>query len=1641
MAQRTIKVIFLPKEGFQQERARSALEKDGIVFLGNVGVGGYTARIPSQDFEKWKKQMAVFGYRTTTEDENGENIPEEGYPFNPARGGHAEKDSGDSGPQEQDQEEQDYQNEFFDEETGELVSDSKYVQKQQSKQPRNSRKREYDAANYHDAGAISSRDGNTQDDDEEYVGDGETEDPRPRSDRSSRKKRRKQKKEEGEDIEKHDEWEGVGIEREDGDAEKQVDGQQQAKKERHMIEEQKKHQSQHPSKSTVDNVLWLLDQVYYSERYTDDKYEYCHVIFPEELLHFIPNPMLGRLLTEDEWRSIGIMQSAGWVHYMCHAPEPNIFLFQREKNYQQKYTRPQEQEDAEDQGNNQKDDDGVPTDQDEADDVAENEAEESEADGEAEVDAWDQEEDDETQSEAKQHGDDSFEDISVSTTPAKTPRRKAAVEAKQQLEADNEADNIFPQQPQQSELKSIQVQEVSCRSTEFKGYAKCRACIRENGDTCRFKNFRAFRMVGGMLIYGQPFFLAADPGDHAPSDEHTATPELLAPLIPQRTTDQHLRYFFKITANAFQNLIGREYDFLSRQPVKYCRPPTSGVRQSCDVCQTSIFNASYMCSLCGTVLCTDCFDGWNEGEPQKPGGVAINMCQYWRKHGKDQMIVVYQLAMEKVKAGLEDAKKWMVAQETPAPSTLPSSNVLQNLEEPLPFDIFAESGHYLRLNVESASILEFQPRWRNGEIVVVEGLLARIRVDWSPQFFLEKHRDDYLADVVPCKTGEIAPMSVGRFIKRFLDAKKRRFCPCTDYEAKLDEDHSADFLRVLPFKPYAHPRGDWNMPSRLPPHFGSPDLGPKMYISYGSDDGENGTTNLHLEMADTVNVMAYASDPPRPTGDSSTAEEPVRPAAAVWDIYAYKDLPAIRVFLKKYAEEQNLGYDEPVHDQRFYLNSTLRERLWREHGVRGWRVYQNPGDAVYVPAGCAHQVCNYRDAIKAAMNFVSPESVEKCEGLTHEFRLFGHTHRKKCVLPVKTIFWHAWWSCQADLKSWEKLGVEDKDKRIGPDEGKAKGTSKRKFGVEVQTGTSIDVTSSVSSMTRSVTSADASFTEDQQRPGGRPRREKAGNTCYAENTVDLDGKPIQPKRKVRKEKPKAAAHGEHHLQNEGGVNAAHVVNILETESNFLNTKPTSGSAFQDGMGVSAPKIEATMEALKSTDSKLADSAASPGAPSNCLLPIQGGTPLTAATSRAEREGSDSVALSFEEGRQDDVAVTCALESVGSPEERSLESANVLSPAPRSRSHLTEDVDDKPVPTPIRGGRGHESRAGSLPSGGNESGRKSSPTTLFPKPQQMAEDSGVRGGAAIDGDRVRVSSGNGIESAPGDLMAGGHELDVDVVMQDENGEMREDCGDAGEFNGGKDEEDGVEQEGNMDVGDPSSRAVEDVEMDEANACDKAEEDVEDYVESSVSSDFSIAYTEELDDTEDWRADEDWEAEDSCTAQELFHNFSSHSWRDADCTKTDGDMFWGYYEDRYVADQPVGLASGSNRTSQSPPSIVAQPKPGEIYPLKYMMPSFPGPETAHPTVIRPSTPMTRGGREHVCVRVFGASTKWLYGCSEEGRMRECELKYQKLKEYVESRDEPEEEEVDEEEAEAEYDDDEEEDGGEEEEDEQEDEGDEE
>lgn len=68
------------------------------------------------------------------------------------------------------------------------------------------------------------------------------------------------------------------------------------------------------------------NQIQYSEKYWDSVYEYRHVILPPDVAKLVPQ---NRLLSELEWRSLGVQQSRGWVHYTIHRPEPHILLFRR----------------------------------------------------------------------------------------------------------------------------------------------------------------------------------------------------------------------------------------------------------------------------------------------------------------------------------------------------------------------------------------------------------------------------------------------------------------------------------------------------------------------------------------------------------------------------------------------------------------------------------------------------------------------------------------------------------------------------------------------------------------------------------------------------------------------------------------------------------------------------------------------------------------------------------------------------------------------------------------------------------------------------------------------------------------------------------------------------------------------------------------------------------------------------------------------------------------------------------------------------------------------------------------------------------------------------------------------------------------
>ncbi|QRV72004.1 JmjC domain, hydroxylase [Ceratobasidium sp. AG-Ba] len=312
---------------------------------------------------------------------------------------------------------------------------------------------------------------------------------------------------------------------------------------------------------------------------------------------------------------------------------------------------------------------------------------------------------------------------------------------------------------------------------------------------------------------------------------------------------------------------------------------------------------------------------------------------------------------------------------------------------------------------------KFKPLWATGQAMVVQGLLDSFKIDWTPEYFIDRYGGQECF-VVDCKTDKSTLSSVEEFFSQFGDPDRGdEILKLKDWPAQADfrddfPDLFKDFMNALPIPNYTRRDGILNVASHFATNAIAPDLGPKMYNAFASNEGPGGqgSTRLHMDMADAVNIMMYANN----CKDG-------KPGTAVWDIFQAADADKIRDYLRRHFDSKTTKYRDPIHSQMFYLDSDHRRRLFEEEGVYSWRIYQRPGEAVFIPAGCAHQVCNLADCIKVAIDFVSLENIDRCEKLTAEFRNENDTFTwKEDVLQLRTMMMYAWHSATQLRRAWEE---------------------------------------------------------------------------------------------------------------------------------------------------------------------------------------------------------------------------------------------------------------------------------------------------------------------------------------------------------------------------------------------------------------------------------------------------------------------------------------------------------------------------------------------------------------------------------------------------------------------------------------------
>ncbi len=339
----------------------------------------------------------------------------------------------------------------------------------------------------------------------------------------------------------------------------------------------------------------------------------------------------------------------------------------------------------------------------------------------------------------------------------------------------------------------------------------------------------------------------------------------------------------------------------------------------------------------------------------------------------------------------------------------------------------------------------FQDQWKRGQPVTIcnsSDLLDKYL--WHPEAF----RRDFghlRHDLVNCLTGKTVPRaSLDDFWSGFQWIKHRlrdtngtpmllklKDWPPTDDIANYMPVRFGNFVDAYPMHEYTHREGDLNLASYLPEYALKPELGPKMYIAYGSAlYSDRASTNLHIDMSDAVNCLVYVGFP-KDGNMQENAKQVFREVdkagcdivmkrrirsrnilpGALWHVFHPLDTVKIRDFLNKVALEKGVRldpHDDPIHDQSTYLDEKLRRRLYQEYGVRAYSIVQCAGDTVFIPAGAAHQVRNLHNCIKVAEDFVSPENISHCLHLTQEFRHLTEWHTNhEDKLQIKTILYHA----------------------------------------------------------------------------------------------------------------------------------------------------------------------------------------------------------------------------------------------------------------------------------------------------------------------------------------------------------------------------------------------------------------------------------------------------------------------------------------------------------------------------------------------------------------------------------------------------------------------------------------------------------
>ena len=475
-----------------------------------------------------------------------------------------------------------------------------------------------------------------------------------------------------------------------------------------------------------------------------------------------------------------------------------------------------------------------------------------------------------------------------------------------------------------------------------------------------------------------------------------------------------------------------------------------GVREMCDVCDTTLFSFHWACGRCGFVVCVDCYHdrksekvrSWPNGggddsddkdlsdkEQQQQDGYSWQLCTNKSSHDLEKLMLTQIITGDLLEKLNSKLKKVYPAAEASGNDTVGQkdgrgSNSLRELmgdvKDFIEDRVQDEQQHYIRkwgeikedrvffrpndldnhrvLRMDNGEDTEaFRQAWGQGQPVLVTEMTRKMNVKlWSPSALVNEFGDQKVEFVDAVSGDSLGHHSLQTFFQGFSVASRRSVrdkegrkavVKLKDWPAAAaSEDffstpRAEDFLQHLPFQSYTSKRGVFNLTSALPDVFMRPDLGPRVFLSYGNgvDDAQDRPTfdhvvNLHTELVDAVHAVVHAEVPSDldrdqfrqevlrvmdTAGCDPACKRRVREAkelpGMIWQVIRPSDADKVRDLLNRKRNRVELNFD-PIHEEATFLDESTWATLKSDYNVEPFVVAQFPGEALVLPAGCLRQV-------------------------------------------------------------------------------------------------------------------------------------------------------------------------------------------------------------------------------------------------------------------------------------------------------------------------------------------------------------------------------------------------------------------------------------------------------------------------------------------------------------------------------------------------------------------------------------------------------------------------------------------------------------------------------------------------------------